>query len=107
MKSNGDFASDGFATAYIGAETAVRYDWQSGDLLIASSSAQVLCDAVSAYNLYAFLRDCLVPAVIDEDERVHTDDHPRCADPTCPCHGEGKRWDGEKWVACPLEKEAL
>lgn len=105
MNNQGDLANDGPVSCYIGAETAVRYDRQSGDLLIASHSAQVLCDGVTAYNLYAFLRDQLVPAVIDEDERIHTADHSCCDDPTCPCHGDGKRWDGEKWVACPLEDE--
>jgi hypothetical protein len=26
--------------------------------------------------------------ICDEDEPIHTDDHPYCDDPTCPCHLE-------------------
>lgn len=29
-----------------------------------------------------------MPTVIMLDEPVHTDDHPYCADVTCPCHAE-------------------
>lgn len=30
----------------------------------------------------------VVLVVLMEDEKLHTDEHPTCSDPTCPCHEE-------------------
>ena len=35
------------------------------------------------------------PVVIMEDELVHTDEHPKCSDQTCPCHDEPEPMDDD------------
>jgi hypothetical protein len=40
-------------------------------------------------HLYSVNDEAEVIPVIgyeEEDELIHTDEHPQCTDPTCPCH---------------------
>ncbi len=37
---------------------------------------------------YVEIPTFVLPVVLDEDSRIHTDKHPFCVDNACPCHSD-------------------
>jgi len=49
-----------------------------------------------------------IPPISIPMEFEHTDEHPECLDPTCPCHqaeAERREWEGDTGEMARIERE--